>query len=121
MTNTPDTAIFLPLNFPTYKRNKINLLKIHLTTVKTLERIEKIKRLKQIKTEKRMLLRRTIQELKRYQEIFEKTLPKTNELGDFKKKSIETRMRETELIFHQNSRIDDELSKIQEKLKTLKL
>ena len=108
MTNTPDTAIFLPLNFPTYKRNKINLLKIHLTTVKTLERIEKIKRLKQIKTEKRMLLRRTIQELKRYQEIFEKTLPKT-------------RMRETELIFHQNSRIDDELSKIQEKLKTLKL
>jgi len=121
MINSPDTAIFLPLNLPTYKKNKINLLKIHLTAVKTLERIEKIKRLKQIKTEKRMLLYRTIQEIKKYHDNFEKTLPKTNELGEYKTKSVETKMRETEINFYQNSRIDDELNKIQDKLKTLKI
>jgi len=125
MINKTNTAIFLPLDFPTYKRNKINLLKVHLIAIKTLERIEKIKELEQIKTEKRRLLNTIIQELKKHYNALQKTLPEADELKEIKTSTssrlIDSKIRETEINFHQNSRIDDELSKIQDKLKSLKI
>jgi hypothetical protein len=125
MANENDTAIFLPLNFPTYKRNKIDLLKIQLITMKTLERIERIKNLEEMKNENRALLYAIIQEIKKYYNNILKTLPKTNELAKTKigntTKFIETKIRENKINFHQNSRIDDELNKIQDKLKSLKI
>lgn len=120
-----DPEIFLPLEFNVYKRNKINLLKTHLKTVNTLDRIKRLNELHKIKLEQRKLLKKIIQEIKEHYNSLQNSLPTPLELGipestHIQKEHIIPERRES-TEFQPTSRIDEELNKIQEKLKNLKI
>jgi len=125
MVSKIDTEIFLPLTFTTYKRNKINLLKTQIKTMSTLERIKRFNELSKIKTQQRKLLKKTITEIKEHYSKLQKSLPSALELGlpDLlpSGKKYNSPLKQTSSSFHSTSRIDEELNKIQEKLKSLNI
>jgi len=123
MAEKTNTEIFLPLTFNKYKENKINLLKVQLKTVNGIERIKKLESLRKLKSEQRHLLKTIIKEIKQSHQKLLKSLPKAEETKTHKidSKRIETHKMPTQREYQTNSRIDEELDRIQEKLKNLKL
>lgn len=125
MVTKIDPEIFLPLEFNVYKRNKINLLKTHVKTVNTLERIKRLNELQKIKAQQRRLLRKILKEIKSHYENIQNSLPTGLEVGIpeliQKDKSNIPQRETTSAQFQPTSRIDEELNKIQEKLKNLKI
>ncbi len=125
MVSKIDTEIFLPITFQTYKKNKINLLKTHIKTVNTLERIKKLNELSKIKTQQRKLLKKTINDIKDSYSKLQKSLPTSLQIGILEQKHTEQvytpHTKTYPTSFQPMSRIDEELNKIQEKLKNLKI
>ena len=125
MVTKTDTEIFIPISFNTYKRGKVNLLKTHLKTVNTLERIKRLNELQKIKIQQRRLLKKTIQEIKEYYKNLQNSLPTVLETGTpkpiYQERIYSPHHKTTTRHFQTTSRIDDELNKIQEQIKNLKI
>lgn len=115
--------IFLPITFKTYKQNKINLLKTQLKTVNTLDRIKRLEALRKLKAEQRKLLKTIIKEIKGHHIKLIKSLPKIEKTRPPQPTYTPTKTYTApiQIEYQPNSRIDDELDKIQEKLRNLKL
>lgn len=113
------TEIYLPITIAKYKKAKIALLKTNMKTINTINRINKIKEIKKAKYEQKKLLLKTINETKKDYKKILKLLPKEKEI---KNKIYATKQKTNkEQKIHGKSKIDIELEKIQEKLRTLKI
>jgi hypothetical protein len=122
MAPKSNTEIFLPIKLRIYKQSKVNLLKTKLLTIKTHERLKKINELKKLKIEQKKHLIQTIREIKKRQSNIIKLLPTQKEItikGKQPKYSTQKAYQKNIISFKPVSRIDEELAKIQEKIKNL--
>ena len=108
-------AIFVPIEYDNYKKNKIALLKMRLLDKNVIKKLEDIKETFSEKNQVRKLLEKSLSELKREFARFEKELPEIKEKEE--KKIVAPRKFPTETKF---TKIDLELRQIQEKLNSLR-
>jgi len=126
---TPNTEVFLPFAFQTYRDCKVKLLQTKMKTVKTQDRIERIKEIRRIKIEQRRLLRKTLRELSQLHTKIKKLLPTEKEVDVYERAVTKTRitdihtpnLAEYRIKARSTSKVDEELAKIQERIKNLNL
>ncbi len=112
MATSPET-IFVPINFNTYKNNKINGLKTQLYIKKSLILLKQIEETKKLKNAYNKELKKTFSELAKEMKKFQDRLPKQKE------KRMNALLESHNMSNQPISKIDCELKAIQEKLEAL--
>ena len=124
MAEIENPEVFLPLTLKTYKESKINLLKTKLKIISSHDRIKRLNELQKLKTEQRRELKKRITRIKQSQNQIQKDLPTQKEIKIFGKALHQTSKnypKKEQLKPTYNSKIDDELEKIQERIRKLNL
>jgi hypothetical protein len=106
-------AVHTPIEFETYKRNKINILKTIILIKGIHLRVEKIESIKKEKKELRLHMKKLLASIIKDVEHFQGRFPQTT------KKALHTEFSSTMNMREHESRLDDELTLIQEKLEKL--
>jgi hypothetical protein len=105
--------VHTPIDFQTYKQNKIRLLRTVLLIKTTDIRLEKIENIKKEKQELRNHMRKLLNDIIKQTDKFNKRLPEPT------KKALHTEFESTIELQKHESKIDDELELIQQKLAKL--